>query len=79
MATKYMSNEEIRASSIERLAQIKSAGIGQVELIGPGIPRAQCAAARSLKKQKIEIDFAAPLPLVDCDKAHCLCLYIARV
>lgn len=73
-----MRREEVRQQSIASLERMRAVGIKFVELIGAGSGIRSCAASASLRRQKIEIDFAAPLPLADCDKEFCKCLYIAR-
>ena len=72
-----LSRELVRKVSVFKLEELRDAKIKYVELIGdPG--HRTCHASSSLRRQKIEIEFATPLPLADCDKKFCFCDYIAR-
>ena len=76
--SKGTTREEVREQSAASLQRMRESGIQFVELLGPGAGSRSCRASSSLRRQKIEIALAAPLPLADCDKEFCKCLYIAR-
>ena len=74
---KGMSREEVRQHSTRRLDEMRAAGIKFVSVMGCNKPGEDCEACMAIKDQKIENEFATPLPLPDCDKKFCKCIYIA--
>jgi hypothetical protein len=81
--SKGMTREEVRQQSAERLTDMREAGIKFVSVLGSPNPGENCEACMAIMStrekdgDKIEIEFAAPLPLPDCDREFCKCCYIA--
>ena len=71
-----LTREEVQAESQARLAEMKETGIKIVSVLGCGTSD-DCEACAAMRDQRIEIEFAQPLPLPGCDKEFCKCLYIA--
>lgn len=74
---KPMTKEETARSSMERLESANQAGFKYVQVLGCGNPGEDCEACLAMQDQKIEIEFATPLPLPGCDKEFCKCVYLA--
>ena len=74
---KGMSREEVRQQSSERLTEMREAGIKFVSVLGCNNHGEDCESCLAMKDQRIEIEFATPLPLPDCDKEFCKCIYLA--
>jgi hypothetical protein len=71
------SRAEVERSSRERLAEMKSAGIKFVTILGCNCPPEECDAYRAIQNEKFEIEFAPTLPLLGCDKEFCKCIHLA--
>jgi hypothetical protein len=74
---KGFTKTEVQQQSAGRLAQMREAGIKFVSVLGCNNPGEDCEACLAMKGQKIEIEFATPLPLPDCDREFCKCIYLA--
>ncbi len=61
-----------------QLAEMREAGIKFVSVLGCNNPGDDCEACLAMKDQKIEIEFAMPLPLPGCDKRLCKCIWLAK-
>lgn len=72
-----MSREETAVRSQQGLEEIKQAGFQFVTVLGCGNPGEDCEACLAMRGQKMEIAFVGPLPLPDCDKEFCKCVYQA--
>jgi hypothetical protein len=64
-------------SSEAKLNEFRLVGIEFVSILGCNNPGDDCEACLALKDRKLEIESAPPLPLPECDKKFCKCLYIA--
>ncbi len=60
-----------------QLAEMRDAGIKFLGILGSPNAGESCEACLAMKDDKIEIEFANPLPLPGCDKKICKCLYLA--
>jgi hypothetical protein len=60
-----------------RLAQMKSAGIKSVGILGCNCPADECDSYRRIKDEVFKIESVPPLPLPGCDNKYCKCIYIA--
>ena len=61
----------------DRLADMREAGIKLIEILCSPNPDQQCEQCLAIKDQKIEIEFAPPIPLPECDCRDCGCIYLA--
>ena len=67
----------VQKVSTAKLAEMREAGIKFVSVLGCNNPGEDCEACLATRDQKIEIEFATPLPLPDCDREFCKCEYLA--
>lgn len=65
-------------SAEARLNEMRQSGIEFVSVLGSNNPGEDCAACLAIRGKKYEIEFAPPLPLADCDKEFCKCIYLAE-
>jgi hypothetical protein len=66
----------VQKVSTAKLAELRAVGIKFVSVLGSN-GAGDCEACLAIKGEKIDIDFATPLPLPGCDKKNCMCCYIA--
>lgn len=71
-----MTKSKVHKYSRMRLAELRDAGFKYVGVLSSGGPE-DCEACKAMKDEKIEIEFAQPLPLPGCDKKYCMCIYLA--
>ena len=69
--------DNVKKDSAFKLSEMREAGIKFVSVLGCNNSGDDCDACLAMKGEKIEIEFATPLPLPGCDKKFCKCLYIA--
>ncbi len=63
-------------TSEARLNELRLVGMKFIGVLGSNTP-GDCDACRSIKGQKFPIEEVPPLPLPDCQKEFCKCIYLA--
>jgi hypothetical protein len=73
---------DAKTNSERALQDMRRAGIKFVGVLPSGIRSAACPTARAMKKKKIPIEQAKPLPLDGCERIadgkECFCVFLAR-